>query len=61
VFFAYAVVTQEHAILFVDQAQVNTAVKDHISAHAEIKPYEAFFPYLKELAKTNDLSKDFVS
>ena len=49
VFFAYAVVTAESAILFVNGSQIDDAVRKHLGSSVKIQPYESFFPYLKEL------------
>ncbi|KAI0258993.1 Creatinase/aminopeptidase [Gloeopeniophorella convolvens] len=49
VFFAYAVVTPDHALLFVDPAQVGDDVRTHLGQEVELRSYDAFFPYLKEL------------
>ena len=60
VFFAYAVVTQESAIMFVDLNQVDEDVRSQLGNQIEVKPYAAFWGYLKEMASSLDLSKDSV-
>ncbi|KAA1478144.1 Creatinase/aminopeptidase [Dentipellis sp. KUC8613] len=50
VFFGYAVVTAEKAVLFIDPAQVNEAVRSHLGLHVELKSYTDFWSYLKGLA-----------
>ncbi|KIY53464.1 putative Xaa-Pro aminopeptidase P [Fistulina hepatica ATCC 64428] len=51
VFFAYAVVPQSgSAHLFVDKAQLTTAVLAHLGAYVDVHPYDAFFEYLRTLA-----------
>ncbi|TFY78231.1 hypothetical protein EWM64_g5781 [Hericium alpestre] len=52
VFFAYAVVTVDKALLFIDPVQVNDTVKDHLGLHVELKPYTEFRSYLKGLAQS---------
>jgi len=50
VFFAYAVVTADSAILFVNDSQIDEAVRKHLGSSVKIKSYESFFPYLKDLS-----------
>ena len=50
VFFAYAVVTADSAILFVHDSQIDDAVREHLGPSVEIQSYESFFSYLKELS-----------
>ena len=52
VFFAYAVVTADSAILFVHDSQIDGAVLEHLGPSVKIKSYESFFPYLKELSSS---------
>ncbi|KAL6301466.1 Creatinase/aminopeptidase [Sparassis latifolia] len=49
VFFAYAIVTHEKALLFVNAAQVDEAVLSHLGPEVETHPYDTFFSHLKEL------------
>lgn len=49
VFFAYAVVTADSAILFVHDSQIDGVVRQHLGPSVKIQPYDSFFPYLKEL------------
>ncbi|KAL4254344.1 putative Xaa-Pro aminopeptidase P [Abortiporus biennis] len=58
VFFAYAVVTEEKVVLFVNPSQIDDTVRKHLGPSIEIKPYDAFFSYLKGLGSDLDLSKD---
>jgi Xaa-Pro aminopeptidase len=60
VFFSYAVVTHESAILFVDPAQIDDAVRDHLGPKVEIQSYDSVFPYLKGLAGSLGLKEDAV-
>ena len=60
VFFSYAIITHERATLFVDSAQVDDVVRNHIGSEVEIKPYDAFFPFLKGLADSLGLKEDAV-
>ncbi|TCD61176.1 hypothetical protein EIP91_008820 [Steccherinum ochraceum] len=50
VFFAYVIVTDDRAILFVNPAQVNGAVRNALGDDIDIQPYDEFFPYLKGLS-----------
>ncbi|KAF9788041.1 Creatinase/aminopeptidase [Thelephora terrestris] len=50
VFFAYAVVTAESAILFAHESQIDDIVREHLGPTVKIQPYESFFPYLRELS-----------
>ncbi|KIJ63046.1 hypothetical protein HYDPIDRAFT_182399 [Hydnomerulius pinastri MD-312] len=58
VFFAYAVVTKDSAILFINETQVGDAVKAHFGQEVQIKPYEAFLPYLRSLTETGLVKKE---
>ena len=60
-FFAYAVVTQESAILFIDLNQVDEDARAQLGDQIEVKPYATFWGYLKEMASSLELSKDSVS
>ncbi|KAI0253354.1 Creatinase/aminopeptidase [Lactifluus subvellereus] len=49
VFFGYAVVAADGAILFLDPAQVSQEVLSHLGQDVQLRPYDAFIPYLKGL------------
>ncbi|KAI9462819.1 putative Xaa-Pro aminopeptidase P [Lactarius psammicola] len=49
VFFGFAVVTADNAILFVDPGQVSQDVQAQLGQEVQLRPYDAFIPYLKEL------------
>ncbi len=49
VFFAYALIDQEKASLFVNESQLNTSVSDHLGPEVEVHPYDTFFPALTRL------------
>lgn len=49
VFFAYAVVTRDSAVLFINEMQVDDEVKAHLGQEVLIQPYESFLTYLKGL------------
>ena len=55
VFFAYAVVTQDKVLLFVNAAQVNDTVRAHLGDAVEIRPYDEFFAYLSGLGAELEL------
>ena len=50
VFFAYAVVTRDSAVLFVEGFQIDDPVRKHLGPSVKIQSYGSFFPYLKELS-----------
>ena len=66
VFFAYAVVTADSAVLFVNPEQVNEEVREHLSGRegeggkVEVRPYGEFFAYLEGLGRELGLSKTSV-
>lgn len=60
VFFAYSVVTQDKAILFVNPSQVNDVVRGHLGEGVELQPYDEFFHYLSGLGAALELSKSSV-
>jgi len=60
VFFAYAVVTRDSAVLFIDESQVDDSVKVHLGQLVSIRPYRAFLPYLKQLAADSFVKKEEV-
>lgn len=47
-------------MLFIDKTQVDDAVRTHFDQDVEIRPYEAFLPYLKDLLETGLVKKDKV-
>ncbi|KAH9974669.1 Creatinase/aminopeptidase [Lactifluus volemus] len=49
VFFGYAVVAADSATLFLDPAQVTQDVLSHLGQDVQLRPYDAFIPYLKDL------------
>ncbi|KAI6131463.1 peptidase M24, structural domain-containing protein [Pisolithus croceorrhizus] len=56
VFFAYAIVMRDFAVLFVDKSQLDDSVKTHLGQEVSIRPYEDFLSYLRSLA-TDSLVK----
>ncbi|KAJ8482967.1 hypothetical protein ONZ51_g5020 [Trametes cubensis] len=60
VFFAYALVDQEKARLFVNESQLDTSVRDHLGSEVEVHPYDTFFSYLTHLGAELDARKDSV-
>ncbi|KAF8119578.1 hypothetical protein EV363DRAFT_1196742, partial [Boletus edulis] len=58
VFFTYAVVKQDSAVLFTNKTQVDNAVTAHLSQDVEVRPYEEFLSYLKDLVGTGLVKKD---
>ncbi|KIJ15104.1 hypothetical protein PAXINDRAFT_12024 [Paxillus involutus ATCC 200175] len=58
VFFAYAVVEKDSAVLFIDEAQVDDAVKARLGQEVLIKPYREFLPYLGALTEKGLVQKE---
>ncbi|KAL4078159.1 peptidase M24, structural domain-containing protein [Scleroderma yunnanense] len=58
VFFAYAIVTRDSAVLFIDESQVDDSVIAHLGQSVSIQPYRAFLPYLKHLAANSLVKKE---
>ena len=50
VFFSYAIVTATSAALYVDEAQVDEALRAHLAGSVDIRPYEAVADDLAALA-----------
>ncbi|TFY59111.1 hypothetical protein EVJ58_g5989 [Rhodofomes roseus] len=57
VFFAYAVLTPEKAHLFLNPAQIDDTLREHLGGHVDIHPYDSFFSYLRELGAEIGLHK----
>jgi len=49
VFFGYAVVSPDSATLFVDQKQVSQDARIQLGQEVQLRPYDEFIPYLKDL------------
>lgn len=58
VFFAYAIVTRDSAVLFVDESQLDDSVKIHLGQEVCVRPYEDFLSYLRSLATDALVKKD---
>ncbi|KAI0360351.1 Creatinase/aminopeptidase [Trametes cingulata] len=58
VFFAYALVDQEKALLFVNEQQLESSACDHLGPEVEVHPYDTFFSYLTHLGAELNASKD---
>ncbi|KAF6753773.1 putative Xaa-Pro aminopeptidase P [Ephemerocybe angulata] len=50
VFFAYAVVTPQRAVLFIQKSQLEESALQYLGSAVEIRPYGDIFDYLKSLA-----------
>lgn len=61
VFYAYAVLTFDKTVLFIDNTQVDDGIRAHLGDSVEIQPYESIFGYLKNLTDSLSLSPDKVS
>lgn len=51
VFFSYAAITPNSVTLYVNSAQVDSKVKDHLAGVVEIKPYDTLFSDLTGIAE----------
>jgi Xaa-Pro aminopeptidase len=60
VFFGYAVITHESALLFVNPNQVDEEARVQLGDQVQVKPYDTFLEYLRELPSALNLSKDNV-
>jgi Xaa-Pro aminopeptidase len=54
VFFSYAIITQDEALLYIDQDKLSPEVMDHLGDLVTVKPYVDFF---SDLAKLNSQGK----
>ena len=61
VFFAYAVITQDQALVFTNPSQVDDTVRTNLGDSIQVKSYDEFFPYLRGLGAELGLSKEAVS
>jgi hypothetical protein len=61
VFFAYAVVTEDKATLFIEDEQLDESTRQQLGETIDFKPYDSFFEYLKVLPGTLALDKEAVS
>jgi len=52
VFFSYAAVTPNSATLYVDSSKLGPEVKEYLGTTVEIKPYDALFSDLTDIAET---------
>ncbi|TPX58919.1 hypothetical protein SpCBS45565_g07872 [Spizellomyces sp. 'palustris'] len=48
VFFAYALVTRDEVLLYVDENKLTNEVKEHLGSTVKIRPYEAVFQDVKQ-------------
>lgn len=58
VFFAYAVVTPDKVVLFIEKEQLDESARAYLGDAVEIQPYNEIFNYLKQLAQSLDLVGD---
>lgn len=59
-FFAYAVITADSVNLFVEKTQLSDDALRHLGDDIKIRPYDAFFGYLKELPIVLTLDEEAV-
>ena len=60
VFFSYAIVTTDKIILFVDREQLTEGALNYLGDQVEIRPYNSFFEYLKNLTLSLELDNEWV-
>lgn len=60
VFFSYAIITHNKVSLFVNANQLDESAHKYLDGVIDIHPYEAFLPYLKDLASELQLDKENV-
>jgi Xaa-Pro aminopeptidase len=53
-------VKRDSVVLFIDKTQVADAAITHLGQDVEVRPYEAFLPYLEALVGTGLVKKDQV-
>ncbi|TFK83165.1 Creatinase/aminopeptidase [Polyporus arcularius HHB13444] len=58
VFFAYSLIDADKALLFVNESQVDDAVRQHLGSEVAIHPYDTFFSYLTQLGAELNAHKD---
>ncbi|KAG9218076.1 hypothetical protein CCMSSC00406_0010090 [Pleurotus cornucopiae] len=58
VFFAYAVVTMDKAVLFTEASRLDAGARTELGNDVEIHAYDEFFAYLKALPEQLQLNKD---
>lgn len=51
VFFAYAVVTQHKAILYLDDIKITDEVREHLGTGVTLRPYQQVFEDLRSLSE----------
>lgn len=61
VFFAYAIVSLDKAILFVNPAQIDDIVRAHLEPEVEIQSYDHFFSHLRGLGAELNTNRGSVS
>ncbi len=59
-FFAYSLIDADKALLFVNESQVDDAVRQHLGSEVAIHPYDTFFSYLTQLGAELNAHKDSV-
>ena len=59
-FYAYAILTFDKVVLFVNGEQLDDGVRTHLGDDVEIQPYEAIFDYLRDLTRTLGLNAEKV-
>ncbi|KAF8632157.1 hypothetical protein AX17_004898 [Amanita inopinata Kibby_2008] len=57
VFFAYAVVTTDSTVLFIEEEKLTAEIRQTLGNAVEIRPYDGFFNYLQSLPNTLELNE----
>lgn len=52
VFFAYALITDKEAVLFIDEQRLTSDARNHLSTSVQLKPYSAIFDHMSTVAAT---------
>lgn len=53
-------ITPDKVVLFIEDKQLDESAKEYLGQYVELKPYESFFEYLKDLASSLNLGVDYV-
>lgn len=61
VFFSYAVITTESALLFVQEDQFTRDIHETLGTVVQVRPYNTFFDYLHTLPSTLELNETSVT
>lgn len=57
VFFSYAVITADSAVLFVQEDQFTEDIRNALGTTIQVRSYDTFFEYLRTLPSTLELNE----